>query len=102
MPALAAFGFLLVLVVLGTLGVRNGRLLGDIESGYFPAYEASNRLEGTLTGIQRSLQDAVGAADRNLLAETDGLRDRFGSILAEAGKNRTIEPARLQRIQSAF
>jgi methyl-accepting chemotaxis protein len=102
MPALAALGFLLVLVVLGTLGIRNGRLLGDIENGYFPAYEASDRLEETLGGIQRSLQDAVGAADRGLLAETDGLRDRFLAVLAEAGRNRTIEPARLQRIGSGF
>jgi hypothetical protein len=48
MPALAALGFLVVFLVLLTLGSRNGRLLGDIESGYFPAYEASEALLGNL------------------------------------------------------
>ena len=102
MPALAALGFLLVLLILETLGSRNDKLLGDIESGYFPAYEASDRLEETLSEIQRGLQDAVAASDRGLLAETDGLRDRFLVILGEASGNPTIEPARLQAIGSGF
>ena len=102
MPALAALGFLLVLLVLATLGSRNSGLLGDIENGYFPGFEASDRLESTLNAIQRGLQDAVGASDRGLLAEVDQVRGSFLTILAEARKNPHLEPARLQRIAAGF
>lgn len=102
MPALAAVGFLLVLIVLATLGVRNGKLLGDIESGYFPAYEASDGLEETLAELQRNLQDATGAADRGLVEETGTVRNRFLAILKEAGKIRTLEPAQVKRLESSF
>ena len=102
MPTLAALGFLLVLLVLATLGSRNGQLLGDIENGYFPAFEASELLERTLTGIERGLQDAAAAADRGLLAETDKVRDQFVVTLAGLRKNPTVEPARLQQIGAGF
>jgi methyl-accepting chemotaxis protein len=102
LPALAALGFLLVVFVLATLGSRNGKLLGDIENGYFPAFEASARLEGILTGIQRGLQDAVASMDTGMVAETDKLRDQFLATLAAARKNRTLEPVRLQRIGAGF
>ncbi len=102
MPALAALGFILVLLVLLTVGGRNGKLLGDIESGYFPAYEASDQLEETLAGIQRELKDAVDARDRAMLAKADAQRNQFLLLLNQAGTNRTIERVRLQRIDSAF
>src|SRR6185295_16226077 len=90
------------LLVLGTLGSRNGKLLGDIETGYFSAYEASDQLEETLTGIQRELQDAVAATDRGMLAKADSLRDKFLVILGQAGTNRTIQRAQIQRIGAGF
>ncbi|HYN22704.1 MAG TPA: hypothetical protein VE078_17220, partial [Thermoanaerobaculia bacterium] len=102
MPAVAALGFLVVLLVLATLGTRNRKLLDDIEDGYFPAYAASDAIEETLIEIQRGLQDAVGAADATMFNETDGLRDRFLATLAEVAKNPTIEQARLRRIETGF
>src|SRR5262245_47869592 len=102
MPALAALGFLLVLLVLVTLGSRNGKLLQDIESGYFLAYEASGQLADTLTEIQRGLQDAATTMDRDLLEETDKQRDKFFAILTQTSGNPTIDPARVQRIRDRF
>lgn len=102
MPAVAALGFLVVLLVLAMLGTRNRTLLGQIEDGYFPAFEASRTLEETMGLIQRGLQDAVAAADETTFVETDGLRDRFRAALANVAKNPTVERARLRRIDQGF
>src|ERR1700689_2822379 len=87
MPALAAIGFPLVLVVSQQLGSRSADQLTAIQQGYFPALEASRDLEEALTGIQRALQAAVTARDAGLLAESDVLRDRFQAILAAQAHN---------------
>jgi methyl-accepting chemotaxis protein len=102
LPTLAALGFLIVLLVLVVLGVRNGRLLSDIETGYFPGYQASGSLEQDLASIQRGLQDSVAAADPGMLREADNLRDRFLATLGGAAKNRTIGSAKLQQISKGF
>jgi methyl-accepting chemotaxis protein len=102
MPTLAALGFLLVLAVQATLGSRNGKLLGDIESGYFPAYEASDQLAETLKEVQRELQDAATIRDSDLLRKADNCSRSFQDTLDKAAKIKTIEPARVQRIGEDF
>ena len=90
MPGLAALGFLVVLAVSAWVGAGNGRILRSIEQGSFPAVDASRELEETLARVQRGLQDAVAAADKGMLAETDGLRDHFLVVLKRLEENKEL------------
>lgn len=102
MPVLAAVGFLLVLVAAGSATLQNGRLMARIEEGYFPAVESSRDLEVALGELQRSLQDAVGAADPELLADADALAVTFRSDLEKASQNPVFSEASLQGLGSEF
>jgi methyl-accepting chemotaxis protein len=102
LPVLAALGFLIVLLTLRVIGARNGKLLSDIEKGYFPGYEASQKLVDALTAIQRGLQDSVSAADATKLSETDTLRDSFLTTLSAASENPVIGSEELQQLGSDF
>ena len=59
LPALAAVGFVVVLLVSFIYGRRNQRLLALVENGYYPAVSVSRSLNETLSQIQRGLQDGV-------------------------------------------
>ena len=91
LPALAALGFLSVLLTLQVVGGRNTRLLDAIQQKDFPAYQVSDSLQQTLTAIQRGLQDAVAAMDAGALAGTDKVRDKFLADLKKAGENATVD-----------
>src|SRR6266581_4385724 len=78
-PVLAAIGFAVVLVVNFAFGVRNQRLLTNVETGYYPAVDTSQALNAELTAIQRGLQDAVAASNAAGLSDVDKLRDHFHS-----------------------
>ena len=62
LPAAAAVGFLLTLLVTMILGSRTSERLRLAETGHGPSLEMSRNLEQTLTQIQRALQDAVAAS----------------------------------------
>src|SRR2546423_2188121 len=83
LPLMAAVGFVVVLGVSTYFAMRNQNLLSRVETGYYPAVDASEKLNNDLTAIQRGLQDAVSAANPAALADVDKLRDRFQSILRE-------------------
>jgi methyl-accepting chemotaxis protein len=102
MPAVGAAGFLVVLITLAVLGARNGRLLSDSELRYFPGLRASGELTMTLGSIQRGLQDAVGATDAAMLTQTDGLRDHFLAVLAEARAAASLDAAKAQAVEASF
>ncbi len=100
LPALAALGYLAILVVSVSLGNRSGRLLDRIEVGYAPSLELSRDLEQTLTAMQRSMQDAVVAADRDGLGTSDSLRDVFLGRLDGQQSNPVVEAGELERLAS--
>jgi methyl-accepting chemotaxis protein len=77
LPSVAAVAFVILIVANVFLGRRNADRLTGIEEGYLPALEASRDFEEQLTSIQRTLQDAAGAANQETLAAADELRDRF-------------------------
>ncbi|GAK58845.1 putative signal transduction histidine kinase [Candidatus Vecturithrix granuli] len=68
MPFLAIIAFLLLLFVSQLFMGRNNALLSEIEQSFVPALELSHDLERTLTDLQRSMQDAVAAADEEELS----------------------------------
>jgi methyl-accepting chemotaxis protein len=102
LPILAALGFLSILATLQIAGGRNARLLDAIQQRYFPAYVVSDTLRQTLTAVQRSLQDAVAAADANALANADGLRDEFLATVKEAGDKGTLDAAAARELGGRF
>ncbi len=102
MPGVGALGFLVVLIALAVLGARNGQLLSDSEQRYFPGLRASGELTVTLSAIQRGLQDAVGATDAGMLAQTDGQRDHFLGTLAEARTAQSLDAAKARAVEASF
>ena len=102
LPVLAGVGFLVVLAVSLHFSIRNQRLLERIETGYYPAVATSEKLNQTLAGIQRSLQDSVAAANAAAIEDADKLRDQFLAELARTQTNPVIEPAERIGIQRTF
>jgi len=76
-PAFAVTIFLLILAVTRWVGASNEALLVGLETEEYQALTVSHDLERGLAAIQRGLQDAVAAADQDLLAEADDLRVEF-------------------------
>ncbi len=82
LPALAALALLLVLLVVRGAGRDNDRLMQQIEAGYFPALDLSQELGEKLTGVQRSLDDAVATGRIEDLDEAEALKADFLNRLA--------------------
>ena len=102
MPALAGVGFAVLLIASQRLGSHSVDLLAAIRQGYIPALQASRDLQDQLTAIQRSLQDAVAAADAGMLNDADGLRGQFTATIENLSRNPTLDRAEVQRIGTAF
>src|ERR1700730_10456183 len=71
MPALAGLSFLGVLLINEVTVRANARLIGAIQREYLPALELSRAVGSTLVQVQRSLQDAVTAAERDEVDRAD-------------------------------
>ena len=77
LPSLAAFSFLMILLVSMYWGSDNQSRLARIETGHYPSLELSRDLEDILKDIQRGLHDASAAQSVAELSVTDDLKDRF-------------------------
>jgi methyl-accepting chemotaxis protein len=102
LPALAAVGFLSMLLTVVVTGNQSAERLRLIESGYGPSLELSRDLEETLQGIQRGMQDSVAAANLDLLSETGRLRDTFLEKLRAAKGNPVADPRGNARLEAGF
>ena len=102
LPCFAAIGFLLLLAVNFVLGLREGKQLGLIESGFVPSLELSRDLEDTLTALQRRLQDSVAAQDADALASAASLRDQFLKRLEDEKDNPVIDHDERDKLVRAF
>src|SRR5688572_21001656 len=93
MPLVAGIGFLILLGASLALGGRSGARLERIEVGYAPSLDLSRDMQGLLGELQRTMQDAVAAADTTLLREAETERDAFLDRVAAARENpvRNIE-----------
>ena len=102
LPGLSAIAFFAIFFMIQRAGSNNEKLLTRIETGNFPAFELSRDLVESLAGIQRGFQDAVGAADAEMLDETDGLRDSFLNRLKDGEGNVTLDQKELHRVGQAL
>jgi hypothetical protein len=86
MPALAGVSFLAVLVINEVTGPANSRLISAIEREYLPALDLRRAVKSLLLDVQRSLQDAVAAADPDGVKAAD---DLSAQLLARLRGGRT-------------
>jgi len=102
MPTLAVASLLVIFVVVQTTRSANEGLNRRIETGYLPAVTMSQDLVELLAALQRGLQDAAASADPALLEETDLLQRQFLEKVSQAGKNETLDRARIERLGGEF
>jgi methyl-accepting chemotaxis protein len=102
LPAVAAIGFLLTLLVTVVSSSRSAEKLLLVESGHGPSLEMSRNLEQTLTQIQRGLLDAVAAENADFASDLDPLKDEFLKTLAQGRSNPVVNQASLTKLEQDF
>ena len=102
LPAVAAVGFLLTILVTMVSGGRTAEKLRLAETGHGPSLEMSRNLEQTLSQIQRALQDAVAASNADFVAEIDPLKQEFLKTLAQGKTNPVVNQTELTQLEGAF
>ncbi len=102
LPLVAGVTAVALLLVVGVMGQRTSETLVTIESSFYPSVEASRDLEEQLTTLQRTLQDAVAAADDWQLMDADGVAEAFRETLAHARALPGADAAELDALASTF
>jgi methyl-accepting chemotaxis protein len=95
-------GLAAILGVVLASGLANEQLLRRIEVGYYPAVSGSRELLTILTELQRTMQDAVAAADPERLQEADDLEARFHAAVERLAENPVIERGDAEALDSAM
>ncbi len=101
-PVLASIGYVLIILQSIWKGNENQTYLTRIEKGYFPSLQLSRDLEETLAQTQRSLQDAVAAADNDALHSTTALHDKFQNLIKDAEENPVRDKKKLEKLSKEF
>ena len=81
-PVLFALIFIITFVLLAYFNNQNKSLLNQTENVYLPSIEISIELSDELKAVQRSLQDAVSAADEFKLDEADTIASHLTGLCA--------------------
>ena len=102
LPAVAAIGFVLTLIVTMMAGGRTAEKLRLAETGYGPSLEMSRNLELSLAQIQRGLQDAVAASNADFAGDIDPLKQEFLQTLELGKTNPVVNQAELTQLQGSF
>ncbi len=102
LPAVAAIGFVLTLVVTMMSGGRTAEKLRLAEMGHGPSLEMSRNLEQILAQIQRGLQDAVAASNADFASDVDPMKQEFLKTLDQGRSNPVVNQAELTQLQGAF
>ena len=79
-PVLFAMIFITVLLFFSYFSGINIRLLNQSENIHVPSIEISIKLSNHLVGVQRTLQDAVAAADEFKLEEADTIAKHLNDL----------------------
>jgi len=102
LPAIAAAGAVISLLVTMTFGTRTQRELELVENGYAPSLQMSRGLESSLSALQRKLQDAVAASDETGLGGADSVAAAIRSSLDSAKSNPVLSQSDVQQLQGSF
>ncbi len=102
MPGFAALSFLVVLTINEVTGRANATLMRQIQEGYLPALEASLAAEAALVDVQRSLHDAVAAADEGELGNADALSTNLLASLRLERTNPVLGSGEMASLEAEF
>ncbi|MBK5255322.1 MAG: HAMP domain-containing protein [Vicinamibacteria bacterium] len=102
LPAVAAIGFVLTLLVTMVSGRLSAEKLRLAEIGHGPSLEMSRNLELTLSQVQRGLQDAVAASNSDFGDDLDPMKQEFLKTLALGKTNPVVDQAGLTQMEAAF
>jgi PAS domain S-box-containing protein len=102
MPVLAGGSFLGALLINEVTGRANARLIRAIQQEYLPALELRRGVESALLDVQRSLQDAVAAADPDGVQRADALAEELLARLRAGRTNRAFRPGEVVALEKAF
>ena len=102
LPAIAAAGAVISLLVTMTFGTRSQRELELVENGYAPSLQMSRGLESSLSALQRKLQDAVAASDESILVNANSIASAIRAALDSAKTNPVLSETELQQLQGDF
>src|SRR5438132_10357287 len=87
LPAVAAAGYLVTLLVVVQLGVHEQRLIVRARTVDYPALESSYDLARTSSALHSDLQAAVSAGDSSAVDDTESLSKHFLAALdGDAGQ----------------
>jgi PAS domain S-box-containing protein len=101
MPVVAAVAFLMLFGLNWRASVRAEKLVTRIEAGYVPALELAVGLTQSLAQLQRALQDAVTASDRDALRESDAAKADLVRQLQVGRKNSTLNAEELKTLEAS-
>jgi hypothetical protein len=102
LPATAGLAFAVIFLVSLTLGLRSADRLDQIQNGSVPSLEISRDMENLLAELQRTMQDAVAAADPFMLEETEALRSDFQARVEAGRQTVTADSAALNQVAADF
>jgi len=101
-PVTATVTLSAILVVSHVTGRDDRDLTEEIERGHVPGRVLFVNLESGLDQVQRNLQDAVAAADADILAEAEASRAAFLELVAEGREIPTLDPASVDELERSF
>ncbi len=101
-PATAGLGFAVIFIVSLALGQWSANRLEQIQNGSVPSLEISRDMENVLAELQRTMQDAVAAADRMMLDDAEALRSDFHERVDAGREAVTADQAALDQVSADF
>lgn len=102
MPLLAALSFILILTSTLSANFKTKAVFDEIQNGFVPALQLFQNTDFKLERLQRGLQDAVSAADSEMLTKTDAIKDSIISDFGVAKDNPSIEKLTIDTLQQQF
>jgi hypothetical protein len=102
MPVLTGASFVAVLLINEVTGTANARLIGAIQGEYLPALELRRAVESGLVDVQRTLRDAVAAADPEGLETADALNEQLRAELLAGRTNPAFQPGEITGLEEAL
>ena len=102
LPGLTGIAFLLLIAINISHGRENSARLAEIESGHFPALEASRELVSLLEDTRRIFQDAATAQDAAGLDAVTKVQAKFNTSIDALAKSSVVAVKTVDDLRAAY
>jgi hypothetical protein len=102
LPGLTAIAFLVLIAINISHGHDNSARLAEIESGHFPALEASRDLVVLLEDTRRIFQDAASAQDATGLEGVRKVQQKFEASLDALAHSSVVATKSVDDLRTAY